>query len=149
MRAPPKRDLIFVGIQLLGLAAWMFDIDQIAAAVPAWLRIIGWMLCAGAVLFGILALVQLGGSFTPWPSPNESSKLVTSGTFAWARHPIYASLLVFGFGLAIATGSGWRLLVTLGLYLLFFRKAKYEEHLLRQRYPDYAVYEASVKRFGW
>ena len=144
----PRTDLLFVGAQLLLLAGLAYDPWGPQFDYPTWLRIIGWGAIGGAVVAGTLALLQLGTSFTPWPSPRADGRLVTRGMYAWARHPIYACLVYFGMGLTIVTDSPWRGLMTGLLWLLFHFKAKYEERLLRERFPDYADYAAEVPRFG-
>lgn len=149
MRLPPKQDLAFVGAQVALFVALAIDPFPLAVRVNPWLGGVGIALCIASIVFGVVAVVQLGTNLTPWPSPKASSQLVTTGTYALARHPIYASLLVFGLGLSLWTLSPWRLVVSAALYGLFRAKARYEEGLLQARYPSYAVYRDQVKRFGW
>ena len=149
MKLPPRRDLLFVGIQGILFAAWLPDLLSWPQAIPSLVRWGGWGLAGVATLVGVLAALQLGSTLTPWPSPKRNGQLVTTGMYAIARHPIYATLLVFGLAISVATGSLWRTLVTLALYVLFCRKASYEERLLRHRYPDYDRYATRVARFGW
>lgn len=145
---PTKKDLVFVGVQAILLAGLLFDPIDVLGTDSKILKWLGGLLCLISVGYGLLALFQLGSSLTPWPSPRSGSELVTSGTYAKARHPIYASLILFGLGLAIFTFSPWRLLITIALYLLFTQKAKYEEALLLDRYKEYSSYVARVSRFG-
>lgn len=145
---PPIRDLIFVGLQGVLFVALAFDFDLGWRPLRG-LPVIGGVLCAASIGSGLLAVLQLGTGLTPWPSPRAGASLVTTGAYRYARHPIYAALLAFGVGVAVLTASPWRLLVTAGLYLLFWRKATYEERLLRERYPGYAAYAARTPRFGW
>ena len=145
---PPRRDLLFVAAQALLLAALALD-PELGWRPLRGLPWIGWTLCGLSVAFGTLAVLQLGTSLTPWPTPRAGSALVTEGTYRVARHPIYASLIAFAVGLALATGSPWRLLVAAALYVLFCRKARYEEALLRERYAGYEAYAREVGRFGW
>lgn len=139
---------MFVGVQVSLFVALAFDLDLGWRPLRG-LPVIGGVLCVSSAGFGLLAVLQLGTSLTPWPSPRAGASLVTAGAYRHARHPIYAALLAFGVGLAVLTASPWRLLVTAGLYVLFWRKAVYEERLLRQRYPGYAAYAARTPRFGW
>ena len=148
MRLPPRRDLLFVGAQLALFVALAVDPFPVTARVHPWMGATGLLACAGAVGFGVAAVFQLGSNLTPWPSPKSSSALVTAGAYGLARHPIYASLLAFGLGLSLWTFSPWRLAVTAALYALFRAKARYEERLLAERYPDYEDYAARVPRFG-
>ncbi len=145
---PPRRDLVFVGVQFALLFGLMIDPLGLAVDVHDVVRVVGYGVCAATMIVGLLAVLQLGTNLTPWPSPRSGSRLVTTGLYALARHPIYACLLAFAFALALATGSVWRLGLALVLGGLFWRKATYEETLLRARYPAYAAYARRVGKFG-
>lgn len=140
--------MAFVGVQLALFVALACDVDLGWRPLRGW-PVIGGVLCAASVGFGTAAALQLGTRLTPWPSPRDGITLVTAGTYARARHPVYASLITFGVGLAVATASPWRLAVTLALYALLWRKTVYEEGLLRERFPDYAAYATRTPRFGF
>lgn len=144
---PPRRDLLFVGIQAALLTALAFDVDLGWRPLRG-LPLIGWLLCGMSAGLSALAAAQLGSNLTPWPSPRSDSSLVTSGAYAVARHPIYASLIAFAAGVAAATGSPWRALIAVALYVLFWRKATYEERLLARRHAGYAEYARRTPRFG-
>jgi protein-S-isoprenylcysteine O-methyltransferase Ste14 len=63
------------------------------------------------------------------------------------RHPIYSGLLLTMASIAVASGSGFRLL-TLGALVLFLNvKARWEETRLAQRFEGYADYAAQTPRF--
>lgn len=143
-----REDLLFVGSQLLLFAGLAYDPWGPQFDYPTWLRVVGWLAMAVAPVVGVLALLQLGGSFTPWPSPRAGGDLVTTGVYQWARHPIYACLIYFAMGLTIVTDSPWRGMMTGLLWLLFYYKSRYEERLLRERFPDYGAYAQEVRRFG-
>jgi protein-S-isoprenylcysteine O-methyltransferase Ste14 len=116
-------------------------------AVPGWLsgmasavQIAGW-----AVL--LAALVNLGRSLTALPTPTERSTLKTSGLYRFARHPIYTGLLAIVLGGAIGSGRTVKMLLALTLLGLLTAKARWEEELLRRRYPGYDDYAARTPRF--
>jgi protein-S-isoprenylcysteine O-methyltransferase Ste14 len=73
--------------------------------------------------------------------------LATDGLFAVVRHPTYASLGLAMGALALASGGVGRLLFTLGLFVLFAGKARWEERMLTERFPVYPAYAARVPRF--
>ena len=142
------KDAVYVGVQALLLGALLVlgprpslgELHPVAGAV-------GGLLLLWSTVRGVLSILQLGSSLTPWPSPRSGSELVTSGVYAQARHPIYGAILVFGLGLSVLTLSWERLVVTALLGLLFYAKSSYEERLLRDRYSGYAAYAKSVRRF--
>lgn len=141
---PPRRDLVFVGVQLALFVGLAVDPLAYSFPMPPLLRYVAWTLVGVAVLTGVTAVLQLGTNLTPWPSPKAASQLVTTGVYGWVRHPIYAALILFAFGLALATGSAGRLILAMALLALFWRKAAYEETLLRTRYPEYDAYSKRV-----
>ncbi|RVD65132.1 isoprenylcysteine carboxylmethyltransferase family protein, partial [Mesorhizobium sp. M7A.F.Ca.ET.027.03.2.1] len=71
-------------------------------------------------------------------------KLVTSGPYAVVRHPLYICEAIFVSGVIISHLSA--LMVALGAlqFLLQYRRARNEESILRQTFPDYEAYERTT-----
>jgi protein-S-isoprenylcysteine O-methyltransferase Ste14 len=121
-----------------GGTAWVLP-----AAVATTLRAMGTI----AVVLVVPALLGLGRALTASPVPREEGALATTGAYGWVRHPAY-SLLMLGVGLlAVASGSSARIAFAVLLVGLLAGKARWEEGLLRERFPDYAAYAARVPRF--
>ncbi|HEY8192808.1 MAG TPA: isoprenylcysteine carboxylmethyltransferase family protein [Gaiellaceae bacterium] len=99
------------------------------------------------VLAGIGLVVwagrTMGRSLTPFPTPPAHGRLVRSGPFRYVRHPIYVGgVLVFG-GLSLVF-SAWGLVLTGVLAVFWIAKARHEERLLLERFPDYAEYRRTT-----
>jgi protein-S-isoprenylcysteine O-methyltransferase Ste14 len=62
------------------------------------------------------------------------------------RHPIYTGLLTFALGVGLDAGIP-QLIFVAALFVLINRKARWEEELLMQRYPEYAEYMSKTPRF--
>ena len=148
MAASRTKDYLFVGIQFLLFGAYAWDYAALGFSRPTALGYFGLFLALSGVCTGVLALLQLNTNLSPFPTPVANGELVTTGVFAFARHPIYASLLMAAFGYALYVGSGYRLLVGLALLVLFYFKSSYEEGLLEARYSGYAEYRKRVGRFS-
>jgi protein-S-isoprenylcysteine O-methyltransferase Ste14 len=121
------------------------------SAGEAWLAgmaaVIGSVLFALGTVFGIVGVKHLGRNRTPYPQPLADAALVTTGIYAWVRHPLYASLIYAGFGWALLWNS-YPALIIAALDLCFFTaKAQAEERHLRAKFPTYADYSTRVKRF--
>ncbi len=114
---------------------------------PAWLRGAAWILFAGGAAFGIGGVWVLGRNRTIFPKPAAGSQLVRHGVYRWVRHPLYTSLLLLSLGWAAWWASGVALLAALALGVFLDFKARYEERLLRERFPEYADYARRVRRF--
>ncbi|AEH87120.1 methyltransferase family protein [Mesorhizobium opportunistum] len=89
----------------------------------------------------IFCLYWLGRSFSIMAT---ARKLVTSGPYSVVRHPLYVCEAVFVFGIIISHFSA--LMVALGMlqFLLQYRRARNEEAVLRQTFPEYADYARHV-----
>lgn len=120
---------------------------------PAWPRplaragrLLGLPLIGGGLaVFGV-AFRDLGPNLTALPKPKDDSQLVRDGLYARVRHPIYAGLLLFAYGVALGTGSTTRLALAAALHALLSAKADREETWLLARYPDYAAYRRDVPK---
>ena len=88
----------------------------------------------------------LGRSHSPWTEPTGEG-LVTTGIYGQVRHPIYAGWCLGGLGFEILFGSWLGVGVVGGVAVFYDLKAREEEKLLDERYPDGASYRAAVDRF--
>lgn len=107
-----------------------------------------------ALFFGFIGLViiffgivNLSHNLTPFPAPRKGGSLISKGIYAYIRHPIYTGIIIIMFSLAIFTGSGFRILVTAILMVVFYYKSELEERLLIERFPEYDEYRTSTGRF--
>lgn len=143
----PIKDYVFVIVQLLLFAAYFLPIRLSTVEIPEWLCYSGLVLLGMALLFGIVALLQLNTNLSPFPSPVASGKLITRGAFSISRHPIYTALIFSGFGYAIYQSSVYKVLIAGILLILFYFKSKYEESLLSHKFPEYQEFKKRTRRF--
>lgn len=109
-----------------------------------WQGIAAALVLAGS-LGSAIVLARLGKSFSIMP---EARALVTSGPYRWARHPLYATETVTLIGTAIQFAQPWAALLSFGVIMLQILRTVFEERILTQAYPEYALYRTRVKRFG-
>jgi protein-S-isoprenylcysteine O-methyltransferase Ste14 len=112
---------------------------------------LGWQSLAAALVFlggfsSIVVLANLGKSYSIMP---EARRLVTSGPYAVARHPLYAAEIITIIGSAIQFQQPWAGLLAAGVVVLLVARSRFEEQVLSEAYPEYAQYRARVKRFGF
>lgn len=143
----PIKDYVFVLIQLLLFVTYFLPLHVYILTLPEWINYSGLVVLGVFALFGITALLQLNTKISPYPSPIDSSKLITNGAFAISRHPIYTAIIFSGFGYAIYTSSFYKALITLVLLILFYYKSIYEEKLLSERFKEYQDYKNRIRRF--
>ncbi len=143
-----RKGNLLVGIQFVLLAAIILvptgaPIDgfpSIIAAIGSFMVWPGLAIVAASVL-------KLGQSLTASPIPKEQAKLKTDGLYRWIRHPIYTGLMLTTLGVALEAGSIVKLIFVACLFLLFDFKAKWEETLLLNRFPEYQGYMSTTGRF--
>jgi protein-S-isoprenylcysteine O-methyltransferase Ste14 len=96
-------------------------------------------------LAAFVALWKLGRSFSIIP---EARRLVTTGAYAWARHPLYAAEIVIVLGLSLQYQQPWAALMGAAVIALQVTRSVFEERVLTEAFPEYADYRKRVKRFG-
>lgn len=96
------------------------------------------------MLFG-WGVASLGASLTPYPQPHERATFRADGVYAHVRHPIYGGVLLLALGWSLAL-SPLALVATGLLWLLLELKARHEESMLFERYPEYEAYALRVRR---
>lgn len=143
----PKKDIIYVLLQFALFFAWLWDVETMKFELSENLRWLALIIAGIGFFLALVALLQLNTKISPFPSPAKGAKLVTSGAFAFARHPIYAGILFIAFGMAVWLGSGYKLLISVGFFVLFLLKTTYEEKQLEQVFDKYAEYKSQTGRF--
>lgn len=114
---------------------------------PVFLFWLGVGLFVLGALITIVAVFQLNVNLSPFPSPLPGSKLIETGVYKFVRHPIYTGLILAFFGYAIISDSGYKLLISTTLFLLFYFKTRYEENMLLAKFPTYLEYKNRTGRF--
>lgn len=140
-----KKDFVFVGIQLLLFLTYVLPIQILPSVFfPPLVELLGSILTLVGFVVGLIALLQLKTSLSPFPTPKINGQLIRSGVFALVRHPIYFSILLCASGYALFQSSIYRLMVSLLLLVLFHFKSSYEENLLCKKYSEYKDYQQKV-----
>jgi protein-S-isoprenylcysteine O-methyltransferase Ste14 len=114
---------------------------------PAWIRWVGGGVMAAGAFVIVWGIRSLGRNLTPGTEPLAGAELVTTGAYAYVRHPIYAGVVLLLTGYTLAW-SNWTLALLMGLLALqyFQAKAGVEERWLMKRFPAYQAYMRHVPR---
>ena len=107
----------------------------------------GIMALAGGAILVARGLVDLGGALTPLPRPRDDARLVETGVYGLARHPIYGGLLLAALGWSLMQASLAGLAACALLLAFFTLKSSREEAWLTERLPGYADYRTRTRRF--
>ncbi len=140
-------DFVFVGLQILLLAAYVPEFSWFCLTIPEKAAIVNLILAGAGIIIIIISLLQLNKNLTIFPTPRKDGELITSGLFSYMRHPIYSGILITTFFYALYSNSGYRLIIFVLLTILFYFKTEYEERALLKKFPDYESYRASTGRF--
>lgn len=144
--ADKKFMLTFVVVTLIWLVAIGLDRRAQASDVPLPLQAVG------------LAMYLLSTAFIMWVFRENSfaapvvkvqaerhHRVVSSGPYAFVRHPMYSGIMLFFFGVPLLLGSWWGAAIAPVFAVLFAIRARIEERALVEGLPDYADYAARVR----
>lgn len=137
--------MLFVSIEFVGLLV-----------VPAldhrfgWSRMPLFLVIAGDLLvvagFYITFLAYKENTFSAATVEVErDQRVITTGPYAHLRHPQYAGALLYLFGMPLALGSFWGLLVFAALVPMLIWRLIDEERLLACELPGYRQYQERVR----
>ena len=143
-----KTELVFLLLAFLPgtacLALYLVSswLDAFHVVLPVWLRLVGGaMFLMGDLLF-VWTHKTLGRNWSPMLEIMENHTLVTTGPYAYARHPLYAAALVIALGMSLFSAN-WLLALTWtgGSILVFACRMPAEEAMMvgefGERYREY------------
>ena len=112
-------------------------------------------LSPGAALAGdVLVLLGWLGIFFVFRENSFSSatielasdqRVISTGPYAWMRHPMYAAALVMLLGIPIALGSSWGVLIVVAMLPVLIWRLLDEERFLVTNLPGYDEYQRRVR----
>jgi len=85
-------------------------------------------------------------SFSIFPEPKNKGRLITTGIFAYVRHPIYAGILIVCSALVWQFWTLSRVVALLILLIVFISKILKEEIFLSKKFPEYIEYKKNTNR---
>ncbi|HEY1889783.1 MAG TPA: isoprenylcysteine carboxylmethyltransferase family protein [Steroidobacteraceae bacterium] len=146
------RVAIIVGVLLmvsLRRHAVAIRLASISRSPPLHLGVAGqWAgvgLCLAGFAFAVWARIYLGRNWGMPMSLRQGHELVTSGPYAYVRHPIYAGIMLAMIGSALTESLGWMLVFVL-YFAYFLFSARSEEKTMQAQFPDaYPTYRRRTK----
>ena len=135
-----------IGFVVLAIAVGIMGshFRSLYRVTPLW-GWIGAIITVFGVAIAIYARRYLGNNWGMPMSVKEHPELVSTGPYAYVRHPIYSAMILTLAGTFLAAGFSWLLILV--IYLAYFiYSAKREEELLEKTFPDtYPAYKARTK----
>ncbi|HVX75433.1 MAG TPA: isoprenylcysteine carboxylmethyltransferase family protein [Bradyrhizobium sp.] len=146
----PVADKIFMlalgTILLIWLAAMGLEYRLRGSAFPLSLQLIGFALLVLSTLF--ITWVMHENSFAApvvKVQRERGHRVVSTGPYAWVRHPMYTGASLFCIGIPLLLGSWWGLVISPVFAVLFAIRSRIEERELIAGLPGYSDYAAQVR----
>jgi protein-S-isoprenylcysteine O-methyltransferase Ste14 len=138
--------LVFGFAALIWLLAIGFDKRVHASDMPIALQALGWAMLLLAT--GFIMWVMRENSFAAPVvklQTERGHRVVSTGPYAWVRHPMYTGTILFFVGTALLLGSWWGVAMSPLFVVLFAIRVRIEERALIAGLPGYADYTARVR----
>jgi protein-S-isoprenylcysteine O-methyltransferase Ste14 len=135
--------LVFLGFFSL-IAVSALDVRFGWSSVPAYIALIGEALIVVSFLF-IFWVVKVNSFAASTIQVTEDQTVISTGPYAYVRHPMYSGALLLLIGMPLALGSWWALLLIVPLMPVLVWRILDEERFLRAHLPGYVEYAYKVQ----
>jgi protein-S-isoprenylcysteine O-methyltransferase Ste14 len=144
--ADKKFMLAFVVATLIWLVAIGLDRRAQASDVPLVLQALGlaMYLLSTAVIMWVFRENSFAAPVVKVQAARHH-RVISSGPYAFVRHPMYSGVMLFFVGVPLLLGSWWGVAIAPAFAVLFAIRARIEERALVEGLPDYADYAARVR----
>jgi protein-S-isoprenylcysteine O-methyltransferase Ste14 len=140
-----KRLQLFAGICVLAIflvSSLDYRFGWSAVPVPAILAGHA-LICVG---MGVVLLVFRENSFAASTIRiAEGQQVISTGPYAWVRHPMYSGAVLLFTGVPIALGSWWGLVMLAPLVVILAARLRREELFLVRHLPGYEAYRQKLR----
>jgi len=117
-----------------------------ASEVPLWLEIAGGLAIAlGLYAFHVVMKANTFAAPVVKVQTERKHQVVSTGPYAWVRHPMYAGAIPMIVGTPLMLGSWYGLIWAVAIILLFAWRAVLEENTLKAELEGYDAYAARVR----
>jgi protein-S-isoprenylcysteine O-methyltransferase Ste14 len=132
---------------LVGLQFFILFLMILPISADTRFPYIGLTILAVGIVVGLLAIREhKSGNFNIRPDIKENCELVTTGVYAYIRHPMYLSVLLSMFGIAVIYFTYYEFALYILLVITLLVKLFYEEGLWKCYNPEYKNYISKTKR---
>jgi protein-S-isoprenylcysteine O-methyltransferase Ste14 len=144
-------DKVFMATMLALWCGWLalMALDAVRfgwSQVPVWLQAVGAMLIALCMYVAYLAFRENSYAAPVIKIQSERGhRVVTTGPYAYLRHPMYAGALLFFIGTPLLLGSWYGLAFAVVMTAVLAVRAVMEERTLAEGLPGYREYAARVR----
>jgi protein-S-isoprenylcysteine O-methyltransferase Ste14 len=144
-------DKAFMGSIFTVWSGWLV-LMALDAVRFGWSHVPLWLQAVGAILIALcMYLAQLSMRENSFAAPvvkiqsERGHRVVSSGIYAYIRHPIYAGALLFFVGAPLLLGSWYGLAAAVVMAATLVVRTLFEERMLMDELPGYRDYAARVR----
>lgn len=156
MRGPIQKDqkpwdkaLLTVALNPIAALPVVAGIDAKRLAIshmPLWLEVLGALsLAFGLYLFHLAMMTNSYATTVVRIQGERGHRVISSGPYAYVRHPMYSGCIFYFLGIALLLGSWWAVAFAVLIIVLFGLRAVWEEETLKREFDGYAAYAERVR----
>lgn len=149
MKVPPKIwDRIVMAPFILGMLSLItisgFDYRYGWSNVPIYLEVIGFI-CFLTSLYWLFLVMNENSYLMKTVEIQKNQKVVSTGPYSIVRHPMYSSVILMSFSIALALGSLYTLIPAAISSILIMIRAYLEDKTLQKELKGYKEYTKKTK----
>ena len=116
------------------------------SAMPVWLQALGALALAfGFYVFHIVMETNSYASAVVRIQSERGQKVISTGPYAYVRHPMYGGAIAYFLGLGLLLGSWYAVGIGIVIIALFGLRAVWEEETLARELDGYVAYAERVR----
>ncbi|RXG97858.1 methyltransferase family protein [Bradyrhizobium zhanjiangense] len=149
-RDQPAADKMFMTVFVVAMLAWLcamgLDRRIQSSEMPVAFQVLGLVLFLASTLFTMWVFRENSFAAPVVKLQTERARhVISTGPYAYVRHPMYSGMVLFFTGVPLLLGSWWGLAMIPLFIALFAVRIPIEERTLREGLPGYADYAARVR----
>lgn len=142
----PLMGAVIVLCALLPIAAGIDAVRLGYSHMPLWLEVLGGLfVCFGIYMFHIVMVTNAYATTVVRVQSERGHQVISTGPYAFVRHPMYTGAVFYFLGIALLLGSWWAVAIAAVLAALFAVRAVWEEETLKAELDGYAAYAERVR----
>ncbi|MBN9217572.1 MAG: isoprenylcysteine carboxylmethyltransferase family protein [Mesorhizobium sp.] len=143
-------DKVLLSVLLLAIFGWQaligLDFRFGWSAVPVWVQVIGALVLLVGIWLCYLTMLENSFAAPVVKIQDERGQhVISTGPYAYVRHPMYAGAILFFAGTALLLGSWWGLASVVVFIVLLAMRTFIEEKTLRAGLRGYEDYASNVR----
>ncbi len=155
MRGPIQKDqkpwdkrlltVVFALCRLMPIVAGL-EVRFGTSDMPVWLQVVGALALAfGFAVFHVVMETNSYASAVVRIQNDRGQKVISTGPYAYVRHPMYSGAIAYFLGFGLLLGSWYAVGLGIVVIVLFGLRAVWEEDALKRELDGYAAYAERVR----